>query len=136
MTTIAHPTKKGYRTIRLPLTESEYDRFLTDRSSAKARREELYEELAALFPDAFPWGYAFCGDTEPSIKQQRLCRRLRLGQGCAVFPIAPAFIMPSMTGRTQDVDHALFLRRFHGPCWAMAHVFGRDAMSWYRLEQG
>jgi hypothetical protein len=33
------------------------------------------------------------------------------------------------------VAHALFLRRFHVPCWAMAHVFGRDAMSWYRLEQ-
>jgi hypothetical protein len=56
MTTLAHPTQKGYRTIRLPLTESAYDRFLTDRSSAKARREERYEEYAALFPDAFPWG--------------------------------------------------------------------------------
>jgi hypothetical protein len=44
--------------------------------------------------------------------------------------------MPYMTGRTQDVDHALFLRRFHVPCWAIAHVFGHDAMSWYRLEQG
>ena len=41
-----------------------------------------------------------------------------------------------MTGRTQDVDEALFLRRFHVPCWAVAHVFGRDAMYWYRLEQG
>ena len=56
MTTIAHPTNKGYRTIRLPLTESAYDRFLTDRSYATARLEELYEELAELFPDAFPWG--------------------------------------------------------------------------------
>jgi hypothetical protein len=25
--------------------------------------------------------------------------------------------------------------RFHVPCWVIAHVFGRDAMSWYRLEQ-
>jgi hypothetical protein len=32
MTTVAQPPKKGYRTIRLPLAESEYDRFLTDRS--------------------------------------------------------------------------------------------------------
>lgn len=136
MTTIAHPTKKGYRTIRLPLTESAYDRFLTDRSYAKARLEELYEKFAALFPDAFPWGSAFCGYTERSIKQQLLCRRIRLGQGCTVFTIAPAFIMPYMTGRTQDVDHALFLMRFHVPCWAIAPVFGRDAMYWYRLEQG
>ena len=41
-----------------------------------------------------------------------------------------------MTGRTHDVDQAVFLRRFQVPCWAIAHVFGREAMSWYRLEQG
>ena len=59
MTTVAHPPKKGYRTIRLPLAESEYDRFLTDRSYAKDRLEELYEECAELFPDVFPSGYTF-----------------------------------------------------------------------------
>ena len=107
MTTVAHPPKKGYRTIRLPLTESEYDRFLTARSYATARLEELYEECAALFPDAFPGGYAFFGFTEPSVKQQLLCRRMRLEQGRMVFTIAPALVMPSMAGRTQDVDHAL-----------------------------
>jgi len=101
MTTIAHPTKKGYRTIRLPLTESAYDRFLTDRSYAKARREELHEECAAWFPDAFPWGYTFFGSTEPSLKQQRLCRRMRLEPGRTVLTIAPAFVMPDMTGRTK-----------------------------------
>jgi hypothetical protein len=136
MTTVAQPPKKGYRTIRLPLAESEYDRFLTDRSYAADRLEALYEELAALFPDAFPWGSTFFGFTEPSIKQQLLCRRLRLDHGHTVFPIAPAFVMPSMTGRTHDVDQALFLRRFHVPCWAIAHVVGREAMYWYRLEQG
>ena len=41
MTNVAHPPKKGYRTIRLPLAESEYDRFLSDRSYAKARLDEL-----------------------------------------------------------------------------------------------
>jgi len=136
MITVAHPPTKGYRTIRLPLAESEYDRFLTDRSYAKDRLEELYEECAELFPDAFPSGYAFFGYTEPSMKQQLLCRRIRLEHGRTVFTIAPAFVMPYMTGRTQDVDDALFLRRFHVPCWAIAHVFGRDAMYWYRLEQG
>jgi hypothetical protein len=136
MTTVAHPPKKGYRTIRLPLAESEYDRFLTDRSYAKDRLEDLYGECAELFPEAFSWGYAFFGFTEPSIKQQLLCRRIRLEQDRMVFTIAPTFVMPYMTGRTQDVDQALFLMRFHVPCWAIAHVFGHDAMYWYRLEQG
>jgi hypothetical protein len=44
--------------------------------------------------------------------------------------------MPYMTGRTQDVDQALFLRRLHGPCWAMAPVFGHEAMCGDRLEPG
>ena len=37
MTTVAHAPKKGYRTIRLPLAEPEYDRFLTNRAYAKAQ---------------------------------------------------------------------------------------------------
>src|SRR5687768_11921577 len=135
MATVAHPPKKGYRTIRLPLAESEYDRFLSDRAYANARLDELYEDFPELFPDAFPWGYALYGFTEPSIKQDIRCRRIRLEQGQAVFTIAPAFVMPYLTGRTQEVDDALCLMRFHVPCWAIAHVFGRDAMYWYRLEQ-
>ena len=136
MTTVTHPPKKGYRTIRLPLAESEYDQFLSDRAYAKARLDKLYEDFPELFPEAFPWGYALCGFTAPSIKQELSCRRMRLDQGRTVFTIAPAFVMPYMTGMTHDVDHALFFMRFHVPCWAIAHVFGRDAMYWYRLEQG
>lgn len=134
--TVTHPPKKGYRTIRLPLAESEYDRFLSDRAYAQVRLDELYEAYPELFPDAFPWGYSLYGFTEPSIKQEIRCRRIRLDQGQTVFAIAPAFVMPYMTGRTQEVDDALFLMRFHVPCWAIAHVFGRDPMYWYRLEQG
>lgn len=136
MATVTHPLKKGYRTIRLPLAETEYDRFLSDRVYAKTRLDELYENFPELFPDAFVWGYALYGFTEPSIKQEIYCRRIRLDQGQTVFSIVPAFVMPYMTGRTQDVDNALFLMRFHVPCWAIAHVFGRDPRYWYRLEQG
>jgi hypothetical protein len=56
MTTGAHAPKKGYRTIRLPLAESEYDRFLTNRAYAKAQLEEFSKDVPAWFPDAFPWG--------------------------------------------------------------------------------
>lgn len=136
MTTVAHSPTKGYRTIRLPLAESEYDRFLTNRAYAKARLEEFYEDVPELFPDAFPWGYAFFGFTEPASQQQLCCRRSRLEHGCRVFPVAPAFVMPYMSGRTHDVDAALCLMRFQVPWGAIAEVFGRDPMSWYRLAQG
>jgi hypothetical protein len=42
----------------------------------------------------------------------------------------------SCGGRTEEVEKALFLMRFHVPCWAIAEVFGHDPMYWYRLEQG
>ena len=44
--------------------------------------------------------------------------------------------MPYMTARTADVEGPLFLRKFGVPFWALAHVFGGDPMSWYRLECG
>jgi hypothetical protein len=136
MTTVAQPPAKGYRTIRLPLTEHEYERFLTDRLYAKARLQELYEDYPELFPAAFPWGYALCGFTELSCKQHLRCRRLRLNETQDVFTVAPAFVMPYMSGRVEDVEKALFLMRFHVPCWAIAYAFGHDAMYWYRLQQG
>ena len=136
MSTVAHPPTKGYRTIRLPLTEHEYERFLSERTYAKARLQELCEDYPELFPEAFPWGYALYGFTDSSWKQQLRCRRLRLDATQEVFTVAPAFVMPYMSGRVETVEKALFFMRFHVPCWAMAYVFGRDAMYWYRLQQG
>jgi hypothetical protein len=94
MTTIAPPPTKGSRTIRVPLAEPEYARFLSDRTSAKARLQEIYEEYPALFPEAFPWGYALYGFTDSSWKHPRRCRRLRLDATQEVFTVAPAFVMP------------------------------------------
>jgi hypothetical protein len=122
--------------MRFPLAEHEYEPFLTDRPYAKARLQELYEDARALFPEAFPGGYALYGFTAPSCKQQLRCRRLRLQEthdGCTV---APAFVMPSMSGRVADVEQAWFVLRFPGPCWAIADVFGPDARDWDRLPQG
>jgi len=136
MITVAHPPTKGYRTIRVPLAEHEYERFLSDRTYAKARLQEIYEDSPALFPEAFPWGYALYGFTDSSWKQQLRCRRLRLDATQEVFTVAPAFVMPYRSGRVDAVEKALFLMRFHVPCWAIAYVFGRDAMYWYRLHQG
>jgi len=41
-----------------------------------------------------------------------------------------------MTARTKDVQGPLFLRKFGVPFWALARVFGRSPMSWYRMECG
>ena len=94
MTTVAQAPPKGDRTIRLPLAEHEYARFLTDRPYAKARLQEIYEDSPALFPEAFPWGYVLYGFTDPSCQQHLRCRRRRLHETQDVFTVAPAFVMP------------------------------------------
>jgi hypothetical protein len=43
--------------------------------------------------------------------------------------------MPYMTSLTEDVEKALFLRRFNIPYWGLTYAFGRDDMFWYRQEQ-
>jgi len=52
-----------------------------------------------------------------------------------LYCFAPLFVMPYMTGLTDDVEKGLFLRKFDVPFWALAHVFGKNAMYWFRLEQ-
>jgi len=118
------------------LAEHEYARFLTDRPYAKARLQEIDEDAPAWFPEAFPWGYGLYGFTDPSCQQHLRCRRRRLHETQDGFTVAPAFVMPSRSGRVEDVEKAWLLMRFHGPCWAIADVLGHDAMYGDRLQPG
>ena len=136
MSTVAHPTARGYRTIRLPLAEADYERFLSDGELAKAQLDQLYGQHPELFPEGWEHGYVCYGYTEASRKQGWRCRRVRLRASGEVFTVAPAFMMPYMTAPVAEVEKAVLLMRFHVPCWALAYVFGRDAMYWYRLQQG
>ena len=136
MNTVTDPPKRGYRTIRLPLAEADYERFISDEAFARAQLDQVYSQSPELFPDGWGQGYAFYGFTPPSRKQQLRCRRVRLTASEVVFSVAPAFVMPYMTATVAEVEKALFLMRFHVPCWAIAYVFGHDAMYWYRLQQG
>ena len=136
MPTVTDRPKRGYRTIRLPLAEADYERFISDEAFARAQLDQVYSQWPELFPDGWGQGYAFYGFTAPSRKQQLRCRRVRLSVNEVVFSVAPAFVMPYMTATVVEVEKALLLMRFHVPCWAIAHVFGRDAMYWYRLQQG
>ena len=106
MTPIAHPPTQGYRTLRLPLAEHEYERLLADQDDAKARLPMLCEDSLALFPEAFAMGYALYGFTPPSCKLPLRCRRLRLRETEEVFTVAPACVMPYRSGRAAAVEKA------------------------------
>ncbi len=63
MSTVTQPLRRGYRTLRLPISETDYERFMTDNEFAKAQLDKLYERHPELFPGEFDHGYALCGFT-------------------------------------------------------------------------
>ena len=48
-----------------------------------------------------------------------------------MLTICTSDVMPYMTGFTDDVEKALFLRRFGVPFWGLTYVFGRNDDYWY-----
>lgn len=132
---IADKQRRGYRTIRLPITKSDYFRFVNDITFARTKVDQLYHEHPELFPAPFVEGYVFNGKTVSSRKMAYQLRRIQLKADKVTFTLAPAFIMPYMTALSEDVEKPLFLRRFNVPYWGLTYLYGRDDMYWYRLEQ-
>jgi hypothetical protein len=71
-------------------------------------------------------------DAYMSVKQDLSVRRIKGTATGAVFVLRPSFVMPSMMARTAEVEKGLSLRQCGVPFDALASVFGRDAMFWYR----
>ncbi|CAK8715478.1 hypothetical protein GKODMF_07090 [Candidatus Electrothrix gigas] len=132
---ITEKPTKGYHTIRLPLEQTEYELFLSDKDVAKAQIDKLYSQYPELFPEEMMHGYVLNGFTQKSSKLGLCCRRIQLKTADKrVFTIAPSFVMPYMRGLTAEMEKALFLRRFGVPFWGLTYVFGHNDMFWYRAE--
>ena len=131
---IATRSSRGDRTICLPVSEEAYAQSVPDPCAFRRMLDECFRRMPELFPKDFARGYQL-KDDRTSVKQGVRIRRILLNDGTA-YTIRPSFLMPYMTGRVEDVEGPLFLRTFGVPFWALAHVFGKDPMFWYRLECG
>ncbi len=127
-----HSPIKDIRSICLPCTEEEYSGIVKDAKLFRLWVEKSFAAHAELFPAGFAKGFTMA-DQRTSKKRNVTVRRIELRDGIR-YSIRPSFVMPHMTGRTDDVHKPLFLRKFGVPYWALACVFGRDAMFWFRLE--
>ena len=118
--------------ISLPFNSE--DHYLSCVEDISLFRQFLAQEFALypeLFPKAFSDGFTF-HDSYLSRKLKLSLRRIKLKSSGEVFTIRPSFLMPYLVARTDDIEKALFLRRFGVPFEALAYVFGRDPMFWYR----
>jgi hypothetical protein len=110
--------------------------------NSHAYRKWLDEMIAAhpeLFPKDIAEGYTLHDERSSGkldgVRLRRICLKPRDPEGNKqVFTIAPSSVMPYFVGLTDDIEKALFLRRFDVPFWALTYVFGRDDQYWYRLE--
>jgi len=123
---------RNKRTICLPFSQGNYESNIhspVDFRSCIDKRIELFPEL---FPNEIASGYQM-KDMYHSKKQSVLIRRIKIAG--VTYTVRPSFIMPYLVGFVDEIEKALFLRKFNVPFWALSYVYGKDPMYWYRIEQ-
>jgi hypothetical protein len=113
-------------------SEAQYRSCLQDLALYRAHLQPLLSAHPELFPSRIGEGYCFYG-TYSSRKLELRLRRIRLAATGEVYQLRPSFLMPYLTGRTDDVEKALYLRQWGVPFDGLAYLFGRDPMYWYRI---
>ena len=122
----------GHKYLCLPFaSDAQYREYVDKPAPYRQYLTEMLHQYPALFPQGMAQGFTF-HDGYGSIKQDMIVRRIKVQTTGAVFTLRPSFVMPSMMARTDAVEKALSLRQWGGPFDALAYVFGRDAMCWYR----
>ena len=125
-------TTRHNRNICLPFSQDIYNENIEDPINFRKCINERIELFPELFPPEIATGYLM-KDSYCSKKQLIMTRRIEIAG--IPYTIRPSFIMPYMTGLTDDIEKALFLRKFSVPFWALSRMFGKDPMYWYRIEQ-
>ena len=121
----------------LPLNQGSYNRMIDDHQTYRDYLDTMLVECPELFPSDIQAGYTWHDILSSKKMPEVRLRRIKLKQPDLdgkdqVLTIAPSFVMPYMTGYTDEVAEALFLRGFGVPYWALAHVFGHDDLFWQR----
>jgi hypothetical protein len=120
-------------TLCLPVGKHHYPDLVNDPTRFRDWLDQCFRSWPELFPEAFRGGYRL-KDARTSTRTGLRLRRIRLKASGQSFSVRPAFLLPYLVGTTDDVKGPLFLRAFGVPFWALARVFGRNPMYWYRLE--
>lgn len=126
------PPSRGRKHICVPFeNEAQYQEGVADVAKYREYLTKMRAQHPELFPQLLGQGYTF-HDCYRSRKQGVVLRRIKLKASKEVFTLRPSFVLPYCIARTDEIEKALFLRQWGVPFAALAYVFGRDAMFWYR----
>lgn len=119
----------------LPISHAGYQKKLSDPKCFRSWLDNMIDSYPALFPKMIEQGYTLHDLLPASVKLPDVrFRRIRLKAGeQQVVTICSSDVMPYMTGYTDEVEKALFLRRFGVPFWGLTYVFGRNDDYWYNM---
>jgi len=130
---------QGSPRICIPIDQDTYGRIFGDAAAFRQYVDHMITQHPEVFPTPIGHGYWFHDLLPPSKKLPDIrLRRIKLNtptaDGQTIFTIAPSFVLPYMTGYADEVEKALYLRKFGVPYSALTYVFGRNDDYWYRLE--
>ena len=100
--------------------EKHYQTCMRDKRKFRQYVDEWYQAHPELFPAKMGEGYQLIGYVTTS-KQDLKMRRLRLKANQVAYQIRPSFVMPSMIGRTAEVEKPLYLLQWGVPFEALAY---------------
>ena len=128
-------THRGDKTICVDFESREqYDACVLDKAQFRSHLESWFREYPVLFPPEMAHGFTFHGNLVSATQGLVTCR-IRLNTSMDVYQIRPSLVMPYMVAMTDEVEKGLYLRRWGVLFDALAYVFGRDSMFWYRSSQ-
>ena len=97
---------RGQKTICIPCSQQQYEQVVDDPERFRKLLDQQIEATPELFPPEIRRGYRM-KDIYPSRKTTWKLRRIELRNG-ACYLVRPSFLMPYLTGRTEDVQGPLF----------------------------
>ena len=128
---------KSGRTITLPIEESTYEEMLSDSRIFRTEVDHYAEQWPELFPAEIRSGYHLHGKRGSKKLDGFEMQRIKLIEPdeagkSIVLSIKPSAVMPYMTGYTDEVEKAHYLRQYGVPYSGLTYVFGRSDSYWYR----
>jgi hypothetical protein len=97
---------RGHKTICIPCSQPEYERVVGDPEAFRKFLDRQIEALPELFPPGIQRGYRM-KDVYTSRKTGCKLRRIEL-RSLDCYLVRPSFLMPYLSGRTEEVQAPLF----------------------------